>query len=1340
MLYSFSRKTLKPTIAALLLAVVIGPQLIIPSVQATTPPIPQSRVVAQGVSTEVLMTQATEQFHRGQLRSAIALFEQAHDQYHQANDSLGTARALTQLGRIYNELNQPESALEVLASAIALYATLDSPLDQAEALIYRGVAEGKLGHYDEARTTLQTALAIYQSGHFSHTQERQRLIGEGQALRSLGSLNYDLDEYPQAIAAHTTALERFQTVGDTFETMATLLLLGLTYIPAGDAQQALDLTEQVTTIAQTHQYDAYQGGALFVAGLAHQSLKETPAAIDALQQSLGLLRQSDYRLETGYVTALLANAYAQQGNHDLAVQLAGEALILGQDLADVETVSAALGIILTSSIKSNDRLGIFDTLTRMLDISRDLESSDLEITSLFLLAFLNLDASKYELSLAYSQQLLEVSQAHNNREYEGIALALIAGYHVAHKDVDTAESYAQSALAIAAEIQSPNIQSLALTYLASAYGLKKDYVQAIQAATQALEIAVASNNGIEHYPLVVLIALLKETEQYELITHFSDLTLEAWQKRQNFGLTDAMITVATALIKTEGKASAISYVQRMLKISQQLNDPSAEAWAWMTLARLYFLIEDYPNFFTTLDQSLAAAKASNNTFVASFSLFMGSVLYFKLGQFESSLDLAEQGIVSAQYTNDQNYTLLGLIMISANHYAQGNFSQAIMVSDQGLSQSQAIQSTEGQIFNLNQIALNYLGLKNYSQAEQIAQQALEQAQTLTDKSYQEFSLNLLGSIYAELGQIDQATDAYRAALALDTDGTKQTSYFGLAQIYRDLGLPSTAITYYKEAINEIEQTRLRLRSLSLNLQASYLQSFMGTQRVRLADIYRELADLLLSEGRVLEAQAVLELLKVQELQQFTEASRGEDNTPDLAFNTTEDQIRREHGGLIAFGRTLQTCETNPACDPAELNHLYDQQQVLTRQFNTTMRSLEDQVRDRIRRDRATLDTEDFSRAAQRIVEAEPNSVLIYPLVLDDKLWLLWAAPGGVVGSQEITDVGQKRLGETVLKFRQLLQDPNSDLVELKATGYQLYQWLVQPLEEELEANDIHNLIFSLDRAARYIPMSALYDGESFLIERYTVSTVLSADLTDTRDRIPPDRANVSVLALGLSNAVDNFKPLPNVPAELDAVVQTNPEDPIGIYPGQLFLNEAFDYRALRNNLRNHQILHIATHGEFVPGRHTDSYLVLGTGEYLQIPDIQDLQHLDTVSLVVLSACETALGGPDNNGVEIAGIAYYFLNGGAKSVMASLWQVNDASTRDLMQSFYTHIAQDGVTKAKALQLAQLSFIQGTAATLENPNQRSIQIEAIEANSSRSNPANPLSHPYYWAPFILIGNSL
>ena len=263
-------------------------------------------------------------------------------------------------------------------------------------------------------------------------------------------------------------------------------------------------------------------------------------------------------------------------------------------------------------------------------------------------------------------------------------------------------------------------------------------------------------------------------------------------------------------------------------------------------------------------------------------------------------------------------------------------------------------------------------------------------------------------------------------------------------------------------------------------------------------------------------------------------------------------------------------------------------------------------------------------------------------------------------------------------------------------------------------------------------MAVLHDGEKYLIEKYTVTTFISAEFTDTVDRLPETQEETPIIGVGASE-FNGYDPLPHVLTEIDSIVrEDDSQDLQGIYPGNKFLNEAFTFPNLQSNLTGRKILHIATHGDFVPEDQYLSYLVLGDGKKLSIPDIQILDdYLDDVHLVVLSACETALGDSlltdpkQEEGIEINALSFYFLSGGAKTVMASLWRVDDTSTSQLMQRFYCTLANNpSITKAQALKQAQESLLNNTPFDCE---------QYTSANAD-------FTHPHYWAPFILIGNGL
>jgi CHAT domain-containing protein len=551
--------------------------------------------------------------------------------------------------------------------------------------------------------------------------------------------------------------------------------------------------------------------------------------------------------------------------------------------------------------------------------------------------------------------------------------------------------------------------------------------------------------------------------------------------------------------------------------------------------------------------------------------------------------------------------------------------------------------------------------------------------------FERSALQYLGIAYQRSGNSAKATEIYEQLLAqsqLKGDRTSQIDALnGLASLKSAQNNPELAIVFYKQSVNAIETVRQDLRQLPKEQQEAY------TRKVE--DTYRRLADLLLSQGRVLEAQQVLELLKIQEIRNYTRNTSAGEQTSPVGTNPTETQVVKTHGTLIAFGEKVAECEQSKC---TQLSQLLDQREVLSTEFNRAVNTLEQSVRKNRGTDLAFTDPTQLFGNPDQIVSAQPGTILLQTLVLPDKLWVLWASKGGVTKSIPVS-VGQKQLSETVLKFRELLQNPNSNIQELQATGKQLYDWLIPTqLQAELTTNSIQHLVFLLDHVTRYIPMAALFDGKQYLTQRYTLSTIISTNTQMGNSQVLGVQ-NTSVLALGLSEAKAGFNPLPNVPTELDAIVRRPSSDAQGIYQGSEYLNSAFTWRTLRDNLSQYQILHIATHGKFEPGSADASFLVMGDGEKLPIPKIETLKNLGNLQLVALSACETALGGTGQDGTEIAGISFYFLNKGAKAVMASLWAVNDGSTSLLMQQFYKNLAtsQQPITKAEALRQAQLSLL-------------------------------------------------
>ncbi|MEO1404011.1 MAG: CHAT domain-containing protein, partial [Cyanobacteria bacterium J06635_1] len=325
----------------------------------------------------------------------------------------------------------------------------------------------------------------------------------------------------------------------------------------------------------------------------------------------------------------------------------------------------------------------------------------------------------------------------------------------------------------------------------------------------------------------------------------------------------------------------------------------------------------------------------------------------------------------------------------------------------------------------------------------------------------------------------------------------------------------------------------------------------------------------------------------------------------------------------------------------------------------------------------------------------------------------------------IPDVSRDELFQTIAQFRStLITSARRGSKSYLPPAQQLYQWLIQPLEDELGPDAIDTVLFSMDSGLRSLPIAALHDGQQFLIEKYSVGMVPSLGLMDTQYQPIED---AQVLAMGAS-AFKELQPLPAVPTELNTISQ--------LWPSRGFLNERFTRQTLIQQQQQtpFQVIHLATHAEFKSGDVDNSYIQLWD-EPLRLSDIHTLGwEYSAVDLLVLSACHTAVGSPEAE-MGFAGLA---VASGVKSAVASLWAVSDVGTLALMQAFYEQLRTSRV-KSEALRTAQLALLNG-ATRIESG-------QLLNEDSDKATPLPPelsylgnmdFSHPYYWSGFTLIGS--
>ncbi|MGL5943505.1 MAG: CHAT domain-containing protein [Waterburya sp.] len=379
-----------------------------------------------------------------------------------------------------------------------------------------------------------------------------------------------------------------------------------------------------------------------------------------------------------------------------------------------------------------------------------------------------------------------------------------------------------------------------------------------------------------------------------------------------------------------------------------------------------------------------------------------------------------------------------------------------------------------------------------------------------------------------------------------------------------------------------------------------------------------------------------------------------------------------------------------------------------------------------------------------IDDVDAEAAVIYPILLQDRLEVILTLPGKPVRHYATPNLTKEKV-DTVIKQlrRRSLTNPGfaeairgargnpqaaTEIARIQKTqaeslqqdilplASEIYSWLIEPAEAELKANGVKTLVFVLDGSLRNIPMSLLYDQkeQKYLIQKdYNIALSSGLQLTAPQ---PLQREPIKVLAAGVTRDFPayRFPPIPKVADELNTIKSI-------FQDSEILLNQEFTEATLQKRLAESDfpVVHLATHGQF--GSTSDQTFILSGAEqgsplinvnrFDRLLRAGSLRRAQPIELLVLSACNTAEG--DNQ--AILGLAGVAVRAGARSTIATLWGANDEATANLMTKFYNNLANDTqISKAKALRQAQLDLL--------------------------SEEDSLYRHPYYWAPFVLVGNWL
>jgi CHAT domain-containing protein/lipopolysaccharide biosynthesis regulator YciM len=705
---------------------------------------------------------------------------------------------------------------------------------------------------------------------------------------------------------------------------------------------------------------------------------------------------------------------------------------------------------------------------------------------------------------------------------------------------------------------------------------------------------------------------------------------------------------------------AIEYHRQRLSIAKEIKDRLGEGQSLGNLGIAYQAIGKYDKSIESHQQFLAISRDLKDRLGEGAALGNLGVAYKTLGKYDKAIEYYLQSLAIAREIKDRQGEGKALGNLGNAYDFLGKYDKAIEYHLQFLAIAREIRDRDDEGLALGNLSAAYNSLGKYEKAIDYSLQYLAIAKEIKDRRGEGQALGNPGVAYDSLGKYDKAIELHLQLLAIAREikdrNAEGISLNNLGFSFENLGQLELAALYYKESINVYESIRKDIRKLDKEEQRSYL----GTISRR----YKGLATLLLNQGRFMEALQVLDLLKVQELEDYLKNIKGNDRSAQGVRILEPERAIRSQLLLTSLEKSKE----------------------LNRQLAKLIQQ---------------LPKSEINKVPDYLQQIPQGTVLLYPLILGDQLELIFFSPN-TIPIRRTVKISKDKLASLITEYRAGLLDSGSE--DVKDASKALYDVLIKPIESELVATKVDTILYAPDGILRYVPLSALYDGKQWLVEKYRISNLIAYTLTDFSVK-PKAQPRILAGAFGGKAGEKKFGQI-GLPATLKEVQVIS-----NAFQNSVTLTENnFSRQAIEAKFKNHNILHLATHAEFNTGVPDNSFIIFGNGDKIRLNEITDWQ-IPNINLIVLSACQTGLGKL-GDGVEILGFGYQVQKAGAKNVIASLWSVNDAGTGSLMTAFYGEMQKENGAISESLRRSQIALIK----------------------------SKDFNHPYFWSAFFAIGNGL
>jgi CHAT domain-containing protein len=731
-------------------------------------------------------------------------------------------------------------------------------------------------------------------------------------------------------------------------------------------------------------------------------------------------------------------------------------------------------------------------------------------------------------------------------------------------------------------------------------------------------------------------------------------------------------------------------------------DATSQAMALMTLGEISQEEGNLKGALENYDKALKVAEElPKGGYANVFELFRARIrarvigdnaaVHAESGEIDLALKELDNAIAIKRSIGQDDWTAQSLMQAADLAHQKGDFAGARHLLEQARQIFIASHKLNNVVSATGFLAIVARDEDKLDEAAPRAEEALGLARKTGNLAAVSGAARTFASIRLKQNKLDEAKTLIDEAAAADTRTGSLSDHIATlgvsGEILEARGENEKALELYKEAVKLVESVRAT---------ASSEASFSDVKRNYRP--YERIVRALIKLNRPDEAFDYLNRAKSKKLQESLRVSSMKSSDPNM--QALLDRVSGLESKLQATKAQLQAEQAKPEAD-RDKTKVENLKQVVATNEGAYRKVIEQIRRSNPNYAKAmTVEPTALKEAQESIppgvmfVQYGPVGEQLYVfLVTQDKVKIV------------IAPIAPEELWKKIKTLRKQITSGESGAPLLKNLTA-LYDSLIAPIESDLEP--IKVVAFIPNQLLYYLPMQALAkkqpDGSvRYLIEDKQIVYLTAADVMKVVRASHQEKAPDGMVAFGNPSGAN----LPAAENEVKAIAKVFPST-------EVLSGDQVTKAALNTGGRlNKRIVHFATHGVLNAAVPPDSYIQLAAAQdpeqaHLTVEEVWSLP-LKKVSLVTLSACESALGDKDPDGGEITTLAEAFSSAGATTVLASLWSVGDESTKELMVEFYSKLAA-GASKAEALQSAEVKL-------LKNPK---------------------FSRPLYWAPFVLMGD--